>query len=953
MARPLGSKDEYQLLKFGMDLRAVDKSAGSPWIQNVIVRNGKLEVRSGFGTLARYSTTMSAGKDPLDTPTSFVTSAPFGLQTMLGAYWFLTDDGHEQILTLHTARVYTANIIGTPTATGGTGYPATVFALSVYDVTTDTRQEFILADQTADQAPPTAWTTGAGGQGTINSLYPVGQSQLTQANYQAWVPAKVTTVSFAQLGDRAFIVLAGVGCWVYQPIVPTDKSCSAGSSVNQQGIPQAVDLAHTRSSGVKTQGEAGALRRLRLANGEFASDGIVYFTASDFPAPTCHTAFLNRMVWASGRTILFSEPDRPNVVRADNFTVIPCERNITAVASQFDRLVVFTDDEVWMYQPSVDTALQSGGRAIRLAYGTGCLSPNHLAKINEGLAFVDQRGAYYMAGTSIAKQSTPVDPLWTQPEQAQNPYSNFVTALGFTPWAGLQPRARIDIQGQLQYGKLTWSDYYGTLFITLADVTLCLNPSAKEPNWTVWLYETASVLQGNTPVVGLTRNINAPWLLAGENNLYLASTEVTTYTDQSSPPASVTETHLHLAQLGRGGGVDVSSSKQEDRRQPLGQYVSDISFSPQADQIWLDRAVPQRAPYRTPARPTGTSEDVWLVPIGVQPTIAPIGDFDVQFRFDNQNWLPLLSGAGVGRIDYVVPPERLAGKDGYANVPAASEVALYDSGTGLRSNTGDEVRVFWDGSLLPGPWATMGVPLDRKTPVLYLPFVRRTGTSNLTTLTLGVNNTFARINGGAVNCTYWCESRDYPQQSLAGDALAQPIDWVIKSPQFGLGDNQLKYRGMWMRCLSHGTAATRIPGNSWIYGVLNTLAASDYKDYSGQAVDFVPPSGGQYGDSTIATIATLRDRMQPPSNPNLFKRIGGAQARWGTNTDAALGNFLVDDPEVDTIATSDSVRGEQFSLMAFGNTANPGEHLEVGSVKATVQVVGGKRRGGRQGGSRL
>jgi hypothetical protein len=65
--------------------------------------------------------------------------------------------------------------------------------------------------------------------------------------------------------------------------------------------------------------------------------------------------------------------------------------------------------------------------------------------------------------------------------------------------------------------------------------------------------------------------------------------------------------------------------------------------------------------------------------------------------------------------------------------------------------------------------------------------------------------------------------------------------------------------------------------------------------------------------------------------------------------DASKGNFLVDDPQVDTIATSDSVRGEQFSIMAFGNMANPGERLYIGSLKGTVQVVGGKRRGGRTG----
>ena len=925
MARPPGSKAEIELLQVGIDLRSVDKSAGASWVQNTLFRGGRLEVRQGFGTLGRYSCTMPAGKLANIQPDPF--SETPGYLEMLGACWLQTDDGHQQILTLHTAKVFTANLVGTQSRAIGPGQLAQVYCLNVYDITSDTRQEFILYRSTSDVE-----------QEDITSLFPIFQTEWF-ADRQSWVYGKPTTCSFVQSGDRVFMTLAGVGAWVYQPVIPTEVG-----QAGREGVPQYVDTLHSSSSGRRTQGETCAVQQLKASPGEFEVDGIVYLRPSEFPTPTCAAAFNNRLAWCSGRTVLFSNPDRPNVIQSDNFIVVPTERDITAAVQQQDRLIIFTDDETWVYQPPVESGTISGGRLICLAYGTGCLSPNHVVKINELVVMVDRRGTYLIHGMQVEKLSDPVEAWWTLPEQAQNPYSNFVTQLGFTPWDGEQPRARIDIAGQLQYGKLTWSDYYGTLFLTLADVTLCLMPSAKNPTWQVWLYESASVLEAGVPVVGLVRRINQPWLLAGENDLYLVSTEDTTYS-QESPSRTVVDRHLHIAQYGRGGALDVSSSSQEDRRQPLGQHITSSNTPTLVSMLSLERPIPQPIPFRTSNQTT--QEQVWLVPVSLQSDVAA-GSFHLRFLFDSTKWALLLSGLGTGRIDYLVPPERLLGRDGYANTPGVSEVALYDFGTGLRSNSGNMIRIYWDGSLCPG-FSQIGAGLERSTPVLYLPFVRAVGSEADNVLTLGAFGFQASVNGLTVATSWWAESRSYPEDSLQNDALAQPVDWAIKTRQLMLDDNQLKYRGMWLRMLSHGQAVTRIPGNAWVYGVLNSLVSADYQDFSGQVVNSAPPSGGERGNSTIARIQPLRNRMQPPNNPALFRRVGAQQARWGTNTDAALGNFLVDDPQVDTIATSDSVRGEQFSIMAFGSMANPGERMYIGSLKGTVQVVGGKRRGGRTG----
>ena len=57
--------------------------------------------------------------------------------------------------------------------------------------------------------------------------------------------------------------------------------------------------------------------------------------------------------------------------------------------------------------------------------------------------------------------------------------------------------------------------------------------------------------------------------------------------------------------------------------------------------------------------------------------------------------------------------------------------------------------------------------------------------------------------------------------------------------------------------------------------------------------------------------------------------------------------YLIDDQELDTIATSDAVRGETVSYMFFGFMRNIAMSLKIPSLKAVIESVGGRRRRGR------
>ena len=71
--------------------------------------------------------------------------------------------------------------------------------------------------------------------------------------------------------------------------------------------------------------------------------------------------------------------------------------------------------------------------------------------------------------------------------------------------------------------------------------------------------------------------------------------------------------------------------------------------------------------------------------------------------------------------------------------------------------------------------------------------------------------------------------------------------------------------------------------------------------------------------------------------------------RWSTTGTPNSGNLLIDDAAVDTIATSESVRGEQFRSMLFGCINANGEAVRIGRVRILTRMVGGLRRTGRSG----
>lgn len=453
----------------GIDADSLEKQ-GMSWCANMSYRVNRLEVREGFGTLAQFGTTLNAGRD--ETLTSYGYGPP------LAATLQVTNFGHVQILSVHQLQGFTGTL--------GGQYLGNLFALSVYDVTTGRRAEHVFRVQTQWTSNPPAAV-----------LPSESQPQWQQRN-------PLTTPCFTQLADIQYLCVPGQGVWFYRPIDV-----------------YAVDQRLQTVAGTIENGDDAWIETLVPVDGVFVAAGNVYFNAGTFPPPQCLCAFQNRMVYASGRKLFFSDADRPDNILADSFYPVPTEMPITAIASVKGVVLVFTENETWLYQPSnpTQTGLISGGVVYNLSRSRGCLSPQSLCLMGDVVVFMDRRGIYTTdGGTAITKISESIDTWFTLPEQIQNPLTNYLTQLGAGTYANEQPRAFIDFQDQLWRSTFTWDPLNQFLYATFDDLTLCYSPDF---GWSVWLYETTAVVESGVPKVGLRQNVVNPIILCNNGNTYM------------------------------------------------------------------------------------------------------------------------------------------------------------------------------------------------------------------------------------------------------------------------------------------------------------------------------------------------------------------------------------------------------------------------------------------------
>ena len=932
--------DEVEVLRGGVKY---DRPSKGSFALNLLRRHGAWEVRRGFGQLTQF--------DCRVTHNIAGAAVEWGYQKHLGSHSIQTDFGHEQILSVFKARVYTSEV------SGYRAQIANIYVVSVYDLTTRERWEEPLYRHTSE-----------GGLSTTDMELRYGQYQTNrEEDRQAWVVASSEDMfSFTEVRDTVFFGSPGTDLYAYSP------ATFRGNRTRQ------VYGAHLKKW-APPYSESSMVWRVTPSPGPLP-EVYSYRTPSDVPAPQALTTWDSRLVIAgNGREVFFSQKDLPTVFIAEDFILIPSERPITAMVDMGQSIYVFTDTETFMYQPSTrgeDPLASRGMEPVRISDSIGCISQSCITKSEGAAVWLSTHGVHISGGgMDVQTVSDDIAPLFT--DFITDPMTSFyasVTAETGAVNAG-EPQRNTVITLNTDGASVVYSEALEAALITLPEerVTLCLT----DQQWSVWTYESNTNAAGAAPHVGALTKISSPWLVTTDTSLYLvgydtpqALTDAALYAGDVARPVDddSTSRSAYILEYGRGGALDRSVDDEDDRT-IAGKYSLHLDAGVGADSyIVLGEWLPVEQSYKfnggalpvngesAPAAPGRTVlVPVYLVPderFDGSPATEVITDVEVRFMFDNTHWSPIFTDSlpATTTIDVQLPAERLGSKAGWVTMRC-------EDAAGAADRTGSQIHMRWTGAGAGHYHApALNVVPSRKNLLCYIPMRTTNDTDDVSGMGIRKNPLAAwAVIQNATPTAFDAHAMVWSEWRLVSvrkeDSVAQPVDWAYMSDDVGLPeDARVKARGLYVRLLSHdqGTDVT----GGWSQGIFNTLMAADLKTWMAQVVDHV---GGSTFRSPVSiktnlyptprTMGTIRDRVQNAAGV-LSKATFSNAAVYGDRTVHSLENptCLIGDEQVDEIATSDSVKGSSVSAMLFGFMRNPAERLRIESVKMLYRVVGAARR---------
>ena len=976
-----------------------DSEVKGAFALNMLWRRNGWEVRKGFGQVAEMDTTLGA----IDPSAS---SRKWGYRNHLGSYLMKTNFGHDQIISVFSTDAYTGDTQGSaPISAFKNALQASqflnVYMVNIYDLTTDDWWEEAVYTHTAsfsqagdsyaemprwkghyqtawDMGGPRASTTAIGGGG------PLADGSLVGINsHQRWLLSEhdEDTCFFSEIDDQLFFGNQDMGLMLYSPAI--FRGWRKGpNAISRRGRSAQVESSADRRW-KHPYSESSLVRQAVASDGAF-TNAYLYLNKTEFPKPNGAAVLMSRLVLFQGKGLYFSDVGRPTSVVAENVLLVPSEKDITAIEEHLGNLLIWTEDETWLFRPSNEFVITTG-RLTKLADGLGCLSPGAIAKAQGAVFWLDKRGSYTMAGNlSIQKTSEPIDPFFTG--TMPNPITSYYTANGNATDVANQPDAMPRISFALDSQSVS-SVYYHDLqsvIFSFPRLNMCL--CYRDGKWSVWSVE--SIVQGQrltTNIVGATQNILNPWVLADKDNLYIVGSP---YEDQNgqalanntkdrlgNPNATLdtTSRSVYITRYGLGGALDRSVETGEDRRTVVGEWLPDygVVLAPTPTDsdhfLYIGKPIPipPGSVLGTAAAPSLAADSVegavW-VPIeyvrgrncntGATRVMTDVNDFAIRLFFDKTNWEPITTAASTTSIVDFLPPERIS---------AATWTVQRTNSAGVADAAGDHVDISVTA------FAFRGFRLWERNRMLYIPFkpINENYTVGMALSAVAVPQTptVSGLDDTGAACTaemrtfVWTESRLGDQQHQDND-VAQPVDWAYKSGNIETpGGVQIKGRGMNIVGTSEGTAFTdyRLEP-TWPFGLLNIIAGADYKEWSSQVIDVIPTSDAVNTQSNTPAVIldesmnTIRTRYKDSATAALttttFNQANGPKYSTAGGSASAY-RYIAGGEEVNQLSISDGVRGQSISYMMWGHIRNKAEGLFFQSAKVIYRVLGGKRRTGR------
>jgi len=862
---------------------SIDRGA---FLQNTFVRRNGHQVRPGFGQIGSFTATNT---QPATSGLAFV--------RQIGATGIITDFGHTQVVSVWVCEAPMLETSEPPARTelftqdGRTK----LFAVEVYDKTTNTRWEEVLYSHTADRG---------------DSSQPM---PFWRAHYQGqtrWVGANDEKhVFFCHAFGVLFFGHPNIGVWCY---VPADFRDQMAHTTNQRiGVGMVLPN--------DWRGES--CRIFELAPQPSGAFGRSYLGKGEFPRAVDACTWGGRIVYAYDRFLYFSDVGRPASIDAANVVELPTQEPLVAVAETAGVVIAFTANETWAYRP-VAGQTAGGGDARRLSDSIGCLGPLAKARRMEQLFWADEHGVYaFGGGMSIQEASEPITPLFDG--GVSMPLSTYYSL------AGTPANITTDIESFVRWPAdstvhMTYDPFLDVLLVGMPDqnAAMCLS---EGKTWSVWTTETFCV-EGARSV----KNLPSPYFAAVDDSVFLVSgPHSVALRDQASN--STTSTSFVISEWGVGGALDRNNGTGSDARYGLA-YFSKLKTG--TDKGYFVIGQPTLVPAGSDLGKTTATRDTWLFPVYINAEVEKPSITRLHFNFDDAVWSPVYHDVPNQDVDVDFPAQRLAARDafGYTVVNAGSnEVRVYGA---------NQVRINAVGATAAATWGHhpyLNTAPGSLEPYLWLPFEK-----------VGDVGTAASLATSIVSATMTDDAAQQYDMSVFGwvgslptvenDDGTQAVDWAIKSNRLELPDRgQGRIRGLFLRMLSNGEPVDVAAG--FVHGLVNATFQTDMREWTTQLADLALGLG-------VAEKVSLRSRMlgiAAAVNLRTFNNV----ATWSSLGTPADGNFLIDDEQVDTRAISLSARGQTFATMVFGHVRGRAQKVIVDGMDVAIRPVGKTRRWGR------
>lgn len=878
--------NEVEVLAEGIQANAPSKGS---FALNMLYESNSWRVRDGFGTVTQFDTTMSC-------PLGSGIGTEWGYKKHLGSRLIKTNFGNLQMLSVFMSTVNTS-LVETSSEL------MDVYLISIYDLDTNERFEVPLYPHTSQSAVshsypdivpssspqsvatgPRSYMTFQGDNGWGLQFQTPQYQTDAEASHSSWIKARDEFFFFEEFNDILFFGNKYAGTWAYIP-----------ASFNKTR-PVVLDRVNKHEA-AGSYGESSMITPVVLCPG-VNIESFDYLRTADLTQPVDVAVVQNRLVYASGKALYWSDPGFPASITANNLFLVPSEEDITAVAELNSNLVVFTENETWLYQPSVGDIV-SAGRLTRTSDTVGCVGPNSLCKVEGSLVWVDTSGVYSTTnGLDVRGMSEEIQPFFRS-EGIGNPLNAFFVGSGqgipYRSHGGFtesitgpdidhaQPMTTLRFEPDGV--SCAYSAERGLLLISIPGLSGAL--ALTRGKWAWWTFEsmvrTEEYLGAHYPAIAAMQNLPAPWVLSYQNDMFAIAgpdvqdiTDSAKYADGSAVNRSSTFRSFFIMEYGRGGSIDRSISHEDDRElgaRGVRHYVAvggETNYSEGG--VYLGDPIPVPDGYVFSEGPTAADGRFYLVPVTIvladsvlspwfpDPTAALGGatakgvkGLDIKLGFDGTHWQPVkkTASSGNGTVVEIVPTERLAGDTWFSNWFVTQYATSFAGGN--QSDTGSLLWIKFDGSIGTTGFTfnpNLNLSQGRHNRLLYIPMERVSAKANESTSTMGfapgvasgfvytTNNDGAAVGYHPLHVfERWSNGSDYVRKD---DSVAQPVDWAYKSTNVGLNEgNELKMRGTYVSMLSHGTGEESLNSN-WPYGVFNTLIGSDRKEWSAQIVDMVP-----------------------------------------------------------------------------------------------------------------